>query len=151
MAHPNSRTEVRSIEELRERRSRNDGDIDRTYSLKMAIPEKARQEFGEQFDFRWFNDVGMRIHQATEVDTWQKVPGIAPLTVGTDEERNPIKAYLCMKPKEFIREDRAKKARALVDDEEGIVGGASDQSDLAGTSYVPKGQNRIGRVTATSP
>lgn len=148
MAHPNARTEVRSIDELRERRSRNAGDIDRTYSLKMAVPEKARQEFGELYEFRWFNDVGMRIHQATEVDTWQKVPGINPLTVGTDEDRNPIKAYLCMKPKEFLREDRATKARALEEVEKGIVGGSTDQSDLDGTSYVPKGQNRIGRVTA---
>lgn len=148
MAHPNARTEVRSIEELRERRSRNAGDIDRTYSLKMAIPEKIQQEFGNDFDFRWFNDVGMRIHQATEVDTWQKVPGISSLTVGTDEDRNPIKAYLCMKPKEFVREDRERKERGLVDVEKGIVVGSTEESDLASTSYVPKGQNRIGRITA---
>lgn len=149
MAHPNSRDELRTIEELRARRERNAGDIDRTYSLKLAIPEKARQQYGADYDFRWFNDTGMRIHQATEVDTWQKVPDVLPLTVGTDEDRNPIKAYLCIKPKEFVREDKQRKERGLRDMEKGIVGGSTEQSDLNGTSYVPEGQaNRIGRLTA---
>jgi len=146
---PNTRTDVRSIDELRERRSRNAGTIDRTYSLKLAIPEAARQRFGDEYDFRWFNDVGMKIHVKTEIDTWQKVPDVAPLTVGTDDERQPIKAFLCMKPKEFVREDAQAKAQALNDIERGIVQGAVDETELRGTSYVPENtRNRIGRGSA---
>jgi hypothetical protein len=149
MANPNTRNELRSIEELRERRSRTAGSIDRMYSLKMAVPEAAQQQYGDMYDFRWFNDTGIRIHTMTEIDTWQKVPGVPPLTVGTDDEKNPIKAFLCMKPKEFVREDRAAKARALTEMEQGIVRGNTDQADLKDVSYVPKGQsNRIGRVQA---
>jgi hypothetical protein len=142
--------ELRSIDELRERRTRNAGTIDRMQELKMAIPEKARQEYGDLYDFRWINDVGMRLHNKTEYDTWQKVPDVAPLTVGVDDDKNPIKAYLCIKPKEFVREDRAARDRGLLDIEQGLVAGATQESELQGTSYVPENtRNRIGRVTAT--
>jgi hypothetical protein len=151
MAHPNARTELRSIDELRQRRSRDAGTIDRTYMLKLGIPEKVRQQYEGEYDFRWINDVGMRIHHKTEIDTWQKVPGVDPLTVGTDDDKQPIKAYLCIKPKEFVREDMAAKARALDEVEKGIVRGATEQAELNGTSYVPEGSpNRIGRVRASS-
>lgn len=142
--------ELRSIDELRERRTRNAGTIDRMQELKMAIPEKARQEYGELYEFRWINDVGMRLHNKTEFDTWQKVPDVAPLTVGVDDDKNPIKAYLCIKPKEFVREDRAARDQNLVDIEKGLVAGATQESELQGTSYVPENtRNRIGRVGAT--
>lgn len=151
MAHPNARNELRSIEELRERRSRNAGTIDRMDSLRLAVPEKARQEYGDLYDFRWINDVGIRLHVKTEVDTWQKVPGVDPLTVGTNDEKQPIKAYLCMKPKEFVREDMAAKEKSLVSVERAVAEGGTDEADLKGVSYVPTGQrNRIGRVTAST-
>lgn len=142
--------ELRTIDELRERRSRTAGTLDRMQELKMAIPEKARQEYGELYEFRWINDVGMRLHNKTEVDTWQKVPDVEPLTVGTDDDKQPIKSYLCIKPKEFVREDRAAKAKALDEVERGIVAGATEQSELQGASYVPENtRNRIGRITAS--
>lgn len=142
--------ELRSIDELRERRTRNAGTIDRMQELKMAIPEKARQEYGDLYEFRWINDVGMRLHNKTEFDTWQKVPDVDPLTVGVDDDKHPIKAYLCIKPKEFVREDRAARDRGLVDIEKGLIAGATQESELQGTSYVPENtRNRIGRVGAT--
>ncbi len=145
-----STRELRSSDELRERRTRNAGTIDRMQELKMAIPEKARQEYGDLYEFRWINDVGMRLHNKTEVDTWQKVPEVDPLTVGVDDDKNPIKAYLCIKPKEFVREDRAARDRNLVDIEKGIIAGATQESELQGKSYVPENtRNRIGRVGAT--
>lgn len=151
MAHPNERG-VRSIEELRERRARSAGTIDRVYSLRLAIPPQVEADYGEDFEFRWFNDVGTKIHVKTEIDTWQKVPGVDPLTVGADDEKRPIKAYLCMKPKEFVREDRAIKDKMLCDVERGIVTGRTEQDELTGdVSYVPKGSgNRIGRVKAST-
>lgn len=129
----------RATEERRERRRRTDGSLDRMTSFKMAIPQSVSDKYADR-DFRWFNDVGNRIHAKTELDDWDKVPNVEPLTVGTDGEGKPIKAYLCMKPKEFVREDNAAKEAMLKEQEKGMLRGP-DNADLAGVSYAVEGNS----------
>lgn len=135
MANPNTR-EVRTIEELRERRERTDGSLDRMTVRRLAIPDRVKTEY-PAFSFRWINDISNRLHVKTEYDTWQKVPGVEPLVVDT-REGQPVKAYLCMKPLEFIREDAAAKEAVLQEQEKGILGGNTDEAALSGNVYVGK-------------
>lgn len=136
MADTNMRS-IRSIDELRQRRERDGGTLDRMTVMRLAIPQAVYDKYPE-FDFRWINDVDNRMYVKTEVDTWQKVPDIDPIPVDV-RNNQPVKAFLCMKPKEFIEQDRRFKEESIRKTEEGILGGGKQSDDLAGASYVPEG------------
>lgn len=99
----------RAIEEKTQRRRRMDGTLDQSMDMKLAVPPKIEAEYGTTHRLRWFNDVGPRLYNATERDDWDKVPGVEPRPVGTDEHGKPISAHLLMKPREFDAEDQARK------------------------------------------
>jgi hypothetical protein len=136
--------EPRTATEGRERRRRVDGTLDRMSSLKLAIPHGVEDKYPDK-DFRWFNDIGNRIHSKTVLDDWDKVPGVDPVNVDF-REGQPVKAFLCMKPKEFVREDSATKEADLREQEAGILNGGTSESDLSGKSYAAQGNSiRRGR------
>lgn len=138
-------------EERKERRRRTDGTLDRTYSLALAVPKEAEERYGSDHKFRWINDDRNRIYQKTQLDDWDKVDGVDPITVGTDREGRPMKAYLCKKPKDFYAEDEAKKMADLKEQEMGMIQGvreAAAKTDLPDSvAYVPDGgRNSINRL-----
>lgn len=92
-----------------ERRRRFDGTLDQSMDLKLAIPPEIEAEHGSSHRLRWFNDVGPRLFNATERDDWDKVPGVDPRPVGTNEHGKPIMAHLLMKPRPFDEDDQVRK------------------------------------------
>lgn len=99
----------RASEETTQRRRRMDGTLDQSMDMKLAIPPAIEAQHGQSHRLRWFNDVGPRIYNATERDDWDRVSGVDPRPVGTDEHGKPIMAHLLMKPKAFDVEDQARK------------------------------------------
>ncbi len=99
----------RATEEKTQRRRRMDGTLDQSMDMKLAVPPQIEAEYGTSHRLRWFNDVGPRLYNATERDDWDKVSGVEPRPVGTDEHGKPIYAHLLMKPREFDAEDQARK------------------------------------------
>lgn len=99
----------RATEETTQRRRRMDGTLDQSMDMKLAIPPKIEAEFAGTHRLRWFNDVGPRLYNATERDDWDKVSGVDPRPVGTDEHGKPIMAHLLMKLRDFDNEDQQRK------------------------------------------
>lgn len=123
----------RATEETTQRRRRMDGTLDQSLDMKLAVPHKIEAEHGVSHRLRWFNDVGPRIYNATERDDWDRVPGVDPRPVGTDEHGKPISAILLMKLRQFDAEDQARKEtqrRAL------------EQQALQGAPVDPNGRDQ---------
>lgn len=140
----------RKEEVARERRRRDNGTLDRATRLKLAVPEEVREKHPES-EFRWVNDTGARISDLTQRDDWDKVDGVQPVQVGTDEHGKPIFSHLCRKPREYIEEDRRIAMEALKEREAGLLRGQErDPKDdrPEDVSYVPPG-NTI--TTAYTP
>lgn len=140
----------RASETRRERRRRDDGDLDRGARLNLAIPEEIREQARrEGKTLRWINDEGNRMHQMTVQDDWDVVESdlVKPVPVGTSKEGTPIVARLCSKYQDWYDRDQRDKARILDEREKAVERGAkADPSDQRSedTSYVPRG-NRISR------
>lgn len=108
--------------ETQTRRRRDDTNFQQTQN--MAIPEEiAAQLKAEGRTPRWVNDEKNRIHQLTVKDDYDKVDGVAPVPVGTDEAGNPIMAHLLSKPTSFIAEDRMNAEGRRRDIERAMVKG----------------------------
>ena len=142
------------------RRRRDDGP---SAGLKLHVPSDLKEE---GFEYRWVNDDGRRIHDKTVMDDWDQVgtKGIdgqgegsaVKRVVGKGEAGQPIYAYLCRKPTEFYREDKAKEQRQIDEREKAIKHGApATPEGLSGPqTYIPdrhegyssdkSGRNRIG-------
>lgn len=144
----------RAAEEQQQRRRRDDTNFQQT--TKLAIPEEVAARLkAEGRTPRWVNDERNRLHQLTVLDDYDKVDGVAPVPVGTDESGEPILAHLLSKPTSFIEEDRQKAdARrkeiegALVKGKVPSAAGAEPQSvqgQLGATVYA-KESNSIGRA-----
>lgn len=132
----------RAEETRRERRRRNDGDLDRMASMKLAVPrdiqEQARRE-GKVV--RWILDT--RMAEAHSND-WDKVEGVEPVQAnpmsGTDE-----RLVLCSKFADWHEEDQRSDERGVDEHEKQLMSGqVSDGSRSAGGVVVPRGQtNRV--------
>lgn len=124
-----------------ERRRRQPGTLDQMQQMKLTVPDK----FNEPgYAHRWINDKGNRMHDKTVQDDWDKVPGVEPIPVDTDEHGKPIFAHYCRKPLAFVEEDQAAHMTMLAEREKGLLGGAkSDPQDnrSADVSYVPAGNS----------
>ena len=111
-------------EETTQRRRRRDDNSAFQAPLKLAIPDEIAAKLAEQGRSpRWVNDVGNRMHRLTKLDDYDKVPGVAPIPVGTGEDGKPIMAHLLSKPIEFIAEDRAKADKRRRTVEAGMMKG----------------------------
>jgi hypothetical protein len=130
---------ARQVEVATERRRRNPGTLDRSQQLKLAVPEKIREE-NPGYTFRWVNDRGNRMFALTQQDDWDKVAGVDPIPVDTIDGK-PIYAHLCMKRQEFWDADQRVKVEATRATERALVK-AKPQSADPEAAYTP-GQNRI--------
>jgi hypothetical protein len=137
----------RATEEATQRRRRDNGTIDGSQRLKLAIPpevaERLKQEGREP---RWVNDEGNRMHNLTVLDDYDRVDGVEPRVVGSTKEGKPIKAHLCSKPKAFIEEDRRKADAPRVDFEKALERGKNPNDPIAGNdSFYADPANKISR------
>lgn len=130
--------------------------------LKLHVPASMKDP---NYEYRWINDDGRRIHAKTVNDDWDVVkseeiegdgPG-APVErrVGKMEGGAPLKSILCRKPKEYYQADKMKEQRAVAEREAAIKQGAVPAAEgLRGpTTYIPDrhdgyssskpGENRI--------
>lgn len=139
---------ARATETRRERRRRDDGDLDRGARMKLAIPKNIREQAErEGKTLRWVNDEGNRMHDMTVDDDWDVVQGVKEVPVKTDEAGKPVYARLCAKPLDWWQDDQRAKARVLDEREKAVARGAkADPEDKRQdeVSYVVPG-NRISR------
>lgn len=92
--------------------------------LKLGVPPEIAEKMAKEGrSVRWVNDQGNRMYRLTKLDDYDKVPGVDPVPVGTNEDGTPLLAHLLSKPTEFVEEDRkvAEKRRKTV--EAGMVKG----------------------------
>jgi hypothetical protein len=114
--------EARSTTVARERRRRDDTTAVQAQRLPIPPEVQARLD-AEGRTPRWVNDEGNRMHRFTVQDDYDKVDGVDPVPVGTDNAGNPIMAHLLSKPTEFIAEDRAKAEERRRETERGFLQG----------------------------
>jgi hypothetical protein len=134
--------------EAEQKKRRRRSDTSETRNLKLAVPSNLLDR--DKFEYRWINDKASgRIQDKTVNDDWDIVHTLGAdnkevavtRNVGNGESGQPMKAYLCRKPKEFYEEDRAKALKAIKEREEGLRRGATgDPQGLGGPhAYVPAG------------
>ena len=74
---------------------------------RLPIPPEVKERLEKEgLVPRWVNDRGNRMHRLTVQDDYDKVDGVEPVPVGTDEAGQPILAHLLAKRRDFIEEDR---------------------------------------------
>jgi hypothetical protein len=129
----------RQEEVAQERRRRNAGTLDRSQQLKLAVPEKVRED-NPGHTFRWINDRGNRMYAMTQQDDWDKVEGVEPIPVDSIDGK-PVYAHLCKKPQEFWDADQQVKVEATRATERALVQAKPQTADPE-AAYTP-GQNRI--------
>lgn len=149
--------ESRAEQTQRQRRRRQDlGD---SRNLKLFIPDTAKDD---NYEYRWINDTTEgRVIQKTRYDDWdvvseQDLKGYEGSEKDTGEGTpvkrivgqagdKPLYAFLCRKPREFHKEDKAKEQAAIdrmeADMRRGPV--ANPGGLKPSESYVPGGTNTI--------
>ena len=141
----------RASQERRERRRRDDGDLDRGARFKLAIPKEIQDQAArEGKTLRWLNDEGNRMHHMTVEDDWDVVESdlVKPVPVSTTPDGKPVYARLCSKYQDWYDKDQRDKARLLDEREKAVAQGAKanpeDDKRSGEQYYVAKG-NRISR------
>lgn len=152
---------TRAAEVKAQRRRRQD--TGPSAGLKLHVPENLKDP---NFEYRWINDDGRRVHAKTVMDDWDIVESKeiqgdgqgAPVgrLAGKMEGGAPLRALLCRKPKEFYQADKGKEQRAIAEREAAMKQGAVPAAGgLSGpNTYIPDrhdgyssgkpGENRIG-------
>lgn len=139
-------------EETQERRRRRNS-LDGSAGMKLAVDERFLDR--KNFEYRWINDDGARIHAKTVQDDWDFVSdpakegkadadglgSIVSKVVGKNANGQPLHAYLARKPKHYYDEDQAEKRRAIEDGMKSIKSGTpqGDGSQLGSNAYTPEG------------
>lgn len=133
----------RAAKERRERRRRDDGNLDRMNRMALAIPPEVQARLdAEGKTARWVRDDSKRQMHMHHMD-WDVTPGVDPVPESRDSEG---KLVLMEKYKDWYESDQRAKTNALAEQEKAIERGASAGSnDTRGVhNYVPEG-NRISR------
>ncbi len=149
---PKRRGRMPRKEEVRvERRRRKSGLLAGTVTpLDVDAEVKAANE-GE-YELRWINDTsGGRFHSLTVEDDWDPVTDkdgtIIKKRVGLQtDDKTPMDAVLCRKPKDWYREDQKEKNQLLDEQMTEIKRGSSSDGgsvQATGAAYVPKGSIKI--------
>lgn len=132
----------RADETRRERRRRDDGDLDRMASLKLAIPrDKQEQAQREGKVLRWIMDGRMADAHSND---WDRVDGVEPIQAnpmsGTDE-----RLVLCSKFSDWHDTDQQRDERVIDEREQQLMSGRVDEGSRSSAGLVvPKGQtNRV--------
>lgn len=107
----------------------------------------------KNFEYRWANDDGTRIHDLTVNDDWEIVQerktlkadgtGVGTETavpVGMGEHGRPVRAVLLRKRKDWYDDDM-KQAQRRIDEQEAAIkaGNRPDGGSADDKTYVPKG------------
>lgn len=146
-AAPGKRTE--EIRAQRRRRADTTGEHGGRLNVNEALLDH------NQFAYRWINDSAGRVDHLTTKDDWDIIrdPTVkddsnsegAPVRqlVGSKVDGSPLYAYLCRKPIEFHKEDRAKKQARTTELEKqimrGVVKAPGALSTDNATAYIPDG------------
>lgn len=132
----------RAEETRRERRRRNDGDLDRMAGMKLAIPQEIQEQARREGKVvRWILDT--RIAEAHASD-WDRVDGIEPVQAnpmsGTDE-----RLILCSKYADWHADDQRSDEQVIDEREKQLMRGqVSDDERSSSGVHVPRGQtNRV--------
>lgn len=123
--------------ERAQRRRRGGSDADNS---ALAVPEDiAAKLAADGLEGRWINDLGNRMYQKTTLDDWDKVDGIDPVPVGTDQRTGkPVMAHFCAKPKRFLAEDNARRMDGWNERERQSLAGRDPAAAIEG-EYQPAG------------
>lgn len=133
-------SQPRKDEVAAERRRRQPGTLDRMQQLKLAVPDSVRAKYPDH-TFRWVNDTGTRIHDLTVRDDYDKVEGVAPIPVGTDDQGQPIYAHLCAKRREFFDHDQREKLKAINERESSLLKRPDPTADKENDLHVRDGNS----------
>lgn len=154
---------TRAQSEKRQRRRREN--FTDSHNLKLNVPEEAKDP---GYVYRWINDTANgRLLDKTKFDDWDVVDvdqmkGYADpqknvdggqqmcRIVGTQRDSNePLRGYLCRKPRDWYEEDKLKEQRPLDEIDEqlkrGQVPGVNIHKDDQDKIYLPQGPNNIER------
>ncbi len=107
----------------------------------------------DNFEYRWANDDGTRIHDLTVKDDWEVVSDrsgkLKPdgagagaevaVPVGLGGSGAPVKAILLRKPKAFYEDDKRAEQRRIDETEAGMKQGVTPNSGQDAQAYVPRG------------
>jgi hypothetical protein len=124
----------RTTEEATQRRRRDDLTIDGSQRLKLPIPPEVSERLkAEGRTPYWANDEGNRIYQLTKMDDYDKVEGVAPVTVVVNQKTGETcQAHLLSKPTRFVEEDRQKVEAARRETEAALLRGKNPNDPIAG-------------------
>lgn len=133
---------TRKEEVATERRRRQPGTLDRMQQLKLAIPDSVYAKYPQSdYVFRWVNDKGSRIHDLTIKDDYNKVEGVDPRPVDTDDRGQPIYAHLCAKRRTFFDEDQREKLGAIDQRERALLTAPDPEAATKGEIQVRQGNS----------
>lgn len=107
----------------------------------------------ENYQYRWVNDEGTRLHDLTVKDDYEvvhdrsgtlKIDGAGTgaevaVPVGMGEHGKAVKAVLLRKPKKFYDDDQAAEQRRIDDVETSMKQGIAPGSGQDDKTYVPRG------------
>ena len=134
----------RAEETRRERRRREDGDLDRMGRMALSIPTEVRERAArEGKTLRWIRDTPGRLQEMSR-DDWDRVQDVEPVAASRTEEGSLV---LVEKYQDWFDADRAKKSNLLDTMEDALKRGQTidpDDKRQSEVSYVPAG-NRISR------
>lgn len=135
----------RAADTRRERRRRDDGDIDQTARLKLAIPRDVKEQAKREGKvLRWVLDEPGRQMQM-DADDWDVVEGVRPVAAGQSDDQ---KLVLMSKYKDWHEGDLERDEAGVADLERRIMKADPDAISRPGEGglVVPKGQvNQISR------
>lgn len=106
-----------------------------------------------EFEYRWINDEGTRVHDLTVLDDWEVVSdrdgkmkeGVTgtgaevSIPVGMGEHGRPVRAILVRKPKAWYEDDKRAAQRRIDEKEVAMRGGDAGAGMSQTESYVPRG------------
>lgn len=143
-------------EEVKDERRRRRGDTNALSGQKLAVDPQFKDP---NYEYRWINDDGARIHDKTLQDDWdlvedpskkgkQDTDGLGSMVskiVGKSEGGQPMHAYLARKRKDYYDEDMAAKRAQSLEIMDSIKRGVpqGQGADLGASAYVPSGGTAI--------
>jgi hypothetical protein len=142
---PEAPVSARATEMRRERRRRQDGDLDASARLKLAIPPEVKEKLArEGLTPRWVRDDPGRIQQL-QAEDWDPVPGVQSVAASRTD---PGQMVLMAKREDWYHEDRKPLSETNKANEKAAMRGDAPPGEGVSTDgfYAPQGTaNRISR------
>lgn len=132
----------RAIETRRERRRRDEGDIDGFSRMKLAIPHDVQARLSREGKVaRWILDKDNRL-AGMHANDWDATPGVAAVPESGDSEN---KLVLHEKYRDWWEDDQRKKTVRLDEMDKAIMRGEISGDGKATSDLHVAGTNRISR------